>query len=328
MMERSRHIVATRERVTNDVHRLSVPYPSGYVNVFLVLDGGGARLIDAGHHSEASRAALLRLLAEVGVAPADIREILLTHAHPDHIGSAGALAAASGAPIRIHRAELLPDRPGWPPRFESDWLRRHGLPAGARVPIDDRTSLPPGVLPLNGDETLSFGPLELRLVATPGHSPGLLCMHEAARGWLFSSDQLLRVPTPLFLMDEGPGDPVGAYLDGLARLELLSADLVLPGHGRGYTGLAAQVARARRGQEVRLAEVLEEVPLTGATGHEVCRRLGWAAGRATNGRLVVEAIALGRLLAYLRRLERVGEVCFDAGTGHWYRTPGGRPAPG
>jgi glyoxylase-like metal-dependent hydrolase (beta-lactamase superfamily II) len=311
---------AGTERIADDLHRLSVPYPAGYVNVYLVLGADGARLIDAGHHSEPSRTELRRHLAGLGVAVRDLREILLTHAHPDHLGSAAELAAESGAVVRIHGAELLPDRPALRPRFEPAWLRRHGLPESAGVPRDDRAPVPADVVRLAGDETLRFGPLELRLVHTPGHSPGLLCLHEPARRLLFATDQLLRVPTPLFLLEDGPGDPVGAYLDGLARLDGLAADLVLPGHGRTYPGLETQLARTRRMLRVRQADVRDAVPPGGATAYEVCRRLGWAEDVPPARRGVAEAFALGRLLAHLRRLEVTGEACFDGLAGRWLRT--------
>src|SRR5205823_9455269 len=70
---------------------------------------------------------------------------------------------------------------------------------------------------------ISFGPLALRLLWTPGHSPGLLCAWEPERGLLFTSDHLLRSPTPLALYADGPQDPVGEYLEGLDRLARCTA---------------------------------------------------------------------------------------------------------
>jgi glyoxylase-like metal-dependent hydrolase (beta-lactamase superfamily II) len=309
--------VTGRERIADDVHRLSVPYPAGYVNVYLVLGPDGARLIDAGHHSDASRAELRRHLAEMDVAVADIREILLTHAHPDHVGSAVELAAESRATVRTHRAELAA-RP--PSRSDGALLRAHGLPDGVpRFFEGQEPGLPEGALPLAGDETLRFGPLDLRLITTPGHSPGLLCLHEPGRGWLFSTDQLLKTPTPLALHEETPDDPVGRYLDGLRKLEGLSVDLVLPGHGRSFGDLPWHLAVARRAHDERLAEVLAAVPAGGATGHEVGLALGWANAARPNRRAVAARMVLTRVLAYLRRLEVLGRVCYDGRAGVWRR---------
>jgi glyoxylase-like metal-dependent hydrolase (beta-lactamase superfamily II) len=300
-----------RERLAEDLYRLSIPYPGGYVNSYLVMARDGVRLIDTGHHSEASRAGLRRHLAELQLSPADVRQVLLTHAHPDHIGSTLELAQG-GAEVLIHSAEL--DAAGrLPDRFAEPFLREHGLGPELAVPPDERAALPEGLTRLVGGELLEFGPLRLRLIWTPGHSPGLLCAYEAGRRWLFSTDQLLRVPTPLFVMDRTEHDPFGGYLEGLDRLRGLDAELTLPGHGRAFGELARHLDAARRAQLERLQQVRSAIPEEGCTAHELCRRLGWSSQIAAPRRLHADAFALGRLLAYLRRLELTGQARLDRG---------------
>ena len=69
----------------------------GMVNVYLIAEPDGYVLIDTGFPKSAEK--ILKGIETVGVAPGQIRHIILTHGHPDHIGSAAALKKATGATV-------------------------------------------------------------------------------------------------------------------------------------------------------------------------------------------------------------------------------------
>lgn len=125
-----------------------------------------------------------------------VQAILVTHGHPDHSGAASALARALGIPVYLHPA----DAPG----------------AGLL------TTQPLG----DGDE-IRFGGAALRVIHTPGHTPGSVCLFGG--GCLFSGDTL-------FPGGPGAAEGPGAFATIMAslrrRLFTLSDDTrVLPGHG-------------------------------------------------------------------------------------------------
>jgi glyoxylase-like metal-dependent hydrolase (beta-lactamase superfamily II) len=291
-----------RERIGADLWRLSLPYSNGLVNVYLVLGGDGARLIDGGFFSDACREHLLGHLDELGVRVEDLREILVTHTHPDHVGLVPELVSRSGARVLVHEAEAGEAR-GGAPRADRAWLHERGLPEELFLAPTGPPWLPTPDRTLRGDECLTFGPLALRLLWTPGHSPGLLCAWEPERGLLFTSDHLLRSPTPLALYADGPQDPVGEYLEGLDRLARCAADQVLPGHGRAFRDLAGAVDAARTTQRERL-ELVDRLRAGGRSPWEVARATGWLDENRHDGdRRLVATFAFVRTLAYLRHLE-------------------------
>lgn len=293
-----------REQIAPDVWRLSLPYANGLVNSFLVFAPDGARLIDGGFRSDACRTHLLAHFEELGVRVEDVREILVTHAHPDHVGLVPELVERSGARVLLHTAEAAAAAGSAPPRAERRWLVDQGLPPDLLAVPSEAPRLPPPARTLQGDECLPFGPLTLRLLWTPGHSPGLLCAWEAERRLLFTSDHLLRSPTPLFRYTDGDDDPVGEYLEGLDRLAQCAADRVLPGHGRSFTDVAAAVEAARAAQHERLA-LVDRLRAGGRrSAWDVACETGWMEERRRDGdRRLVATFALGRTLAYLRHLE-------------------------
>ncbi|MFF3910269.1 MBL fold metallo-hydrolase [Streptomyces sp. NPDC001848] len=147
-------------------------------NAFLVEGDDGLTLIDAGMAKAPNL--LLAALAEQGHPPTDLRRIVLTHAHPDHVKGAPGLRRRTGAQILIHRAD-------------ANWL-----PAG-RVPPEGRCRpigrlldrLPIAHWPtFEADALLDDGELiegsgGLRVIHTPGHTPGhIVLLHEPTRSVL------------------------------------------------------------------------------------------------------------------------------------------------
>ncbi|QMU78203.1 MBL fold metallo-hydrolase [Streptacidiphilus sp. PB12-B1b] len=144
-------------------------------NAFLVDGDDGLTLVDVGWAK--APGVLLAALAELGRKPGDIKRIVLTHAHPDHVKGAAELRERTGAAILIHQADAA-------------WLEAGRVPAegrsGAvgrlidRIPALHWTPVTPdGLLT---DDQLIEGSDGLRVVHTPGHTPGhIVLVHEPSR---------------------------------------------------------------------------------------------------------------------------------------------------
>ena len=143
-----------------------------WLNVFLLRGQKGGVLVDAGLPGQAER--ILEGLAAHGVAPEDIRLILITHAHGDHSGSAAELRQRSGAPIAIHaldaailRGEAGPtDIPNPSNRLLGLLMRMPSLQAAFQVP-----AIEPDIV-FEDEWRLDEYGVAGRVVPTPGHSPG------------------------------------------------------------------------------------------------------------------------------------------------------------
>ncbi|MFJ2898720.1 MBL fold metallo-hydrolase [Streptomyces sp. NPDC087218] len=126
-------------------------------NVWIVGDDTEAIVIDAAHDADAIEAALNGRT---------LRAIVCTHAHNDHIDAAPALAAATGAPVLLHPDDL------------PLWKQTH----------PDRA--PDGEL-ADGQE-LEIAGTTLRVLHTPGHAPGAVCLYAPGLGTVFTGDTLFQ----------------------------------------------------------------------------------------------------------------------------------------
>lgn len=228
-----------------------------HTNFALVVDGDEVTLVDTGYPRDRRR--LEAALALIGRTLADVRSLVLTHAHVDHLGSAEHLRREQGVPVHCHEAEVAQARGEQIEMIAtSELLRRVWRP---RVLAFVANAASKGALQVQYlDEVTPFGdgatldvPGRPVAVHTPGHTSGHVAFHLPDRGVLLSGDALITVDVwdP---SDRGPQVIRAPFnhdheqaLASLERLDGVPADAVVPGHGRPYRGSpAAAVAEARR----------------------------------------------------------------------------------
>ncbi|MGW8491207.1 MBL fold metallo-hydrolase [Streptomyces sp. NPDC055886] len=203
---------------------------------YLWRDGADLTLIDAGDIESA--AAIGDAVRSLGLAPARIRRIVLTHGHRDHYGAARELADRYGAEIIAHALDapvIRGERPVPEPDL-LDWERplyAHGLtcPEAPPTPVDREVT---------GGEELPFGD-GARVVHAPGHTAGSIALHLPRHGVLFTGDAVAsadRVMLGVFNVDRAEAAAT------FRRLAALAPRTVCFGHGDPLTGNAAAVMKA------------------------------------------------------------------------------------
>jgi len=307
------------EQVQADVYRIvsPLPFPPVTVNLYVLRHRMGYALVDCGLNSPDAWELLERGLGELGISPADLTHLLLTHVHPDHMGAAGRLQEVSGAPVFAHRLE----EPFIASRYRAvtpllieveEWLRRHGAPAEeakvlSQVSMQMLNSVQPAEIdvPLEGDETLDIGGIALRALWTPGHSPGHLCFYDAQRRILLAGDHILPGTTPnISQHPQSSPSPLDDFYAALHAIERLDAALTLPGHGEAIMDHRARIAELLAHHERRKDQML--ALLTNGP------RSGWDIAMTIFARVRDNAfqqrLALMETLAHLQALAHAGRA--------------------
>lgn len=287
---------------------------------YLVLDErGSVHVIDPGWDTPGNRARLESSFGQIGKRLADVTAIVSTHLHPDHTGLAPWLQEHSGAPISMHRAEVeaaesgtsLSIAVGFFRRLRSwgaPWVDRARLYAGLwrQRNLADRVTVHADVR-LEHDDMLDVPGRRLRVVHTPGHTEGSICLYDETTRSLFSGDTLLpMVHAGIGLSGgrESPREnPLARYFTSLETLGWLDVDRVHPGHGYSFQGLPDRIEEAighhrRRSDNVR--SILAADP--DATVWRVAEQVLWTAGwENLHGYMRLSAVAQTAMhIDYLR----------------------------
>lgn len=257
-------------------------------------DPGGITLLDPGWGTDAGFDALCTGLRDAGYDLTDVRRILVTHAHPDHLGSVDRLRDTTGAPLLISRREqdslTAFDRQRWVGTEAkcAEWGVPTHVFAHLQPRLRDQMDIPnvrPADMLLDDGAVLDVAGGQWRALVTPGHTPGHLCFVDNTRRLLFSGDHVLPTVHPGLGLGADPptttDNPIAAYLAALERLAPYDDYQVIPGHGYRFYGLAARRMATtrhvlRRAREVR--DVVREHPTW--TTWAVASRLTWTGGWA------------------------------------------------
>jgi len=150
---------------------------------------------------------------------------------------------------------------------------------------------------------------QMRVVWTPGHTPGHLCLHEESDGLLLTGDHVLpRISPNIGLQSNLAEPPLAAYLRSLELIAAYDEAEALPAHEYRFHGLADRVRMLLAHHERRCDEVIAILARDGpATVWQVTQELSWSRGWSSVTGFMRRA-ALAEAGAHLRHLADAGRV--------------------
>ena len=258
--------------------------PATHTNTYLIYTSREILIIDPGSPYEEEQRALANCVDDLIAAGRTVREVALTHVHPDHVAGVNVLndhlqsKHGSRVPVAAHRltAESLKHQ------FAVD---RH---------IEDNE-----VLSLAGEPAIS-----LQALFTPGHARGHLCFYDEPRGVLISGDNVVGFGS--VLIDPADGN-MTEYLDSLRRMRsLANVTVLLPGHGPAVANPYDKIDQYIEHRLEREANILKAVREGASTPGEIVTRV------YTDVNPKALAMAERAVLAHLEKLIEDGLVRQDA----------------
>jgi hydroxyacylglutathione hydrolase len=198
------------------------------VNSYLIKTEAGYFLIDTGIAKK--RDQLEREIVEAGCRPGDLKLIIITHGHIDHVGNAAYLRDRYGAKIAMHRGDssmvesgdmFVDTRGGVMIGLVGSLMKILGLSDYERITPD---------IYLEDNQNLSTYGLDAAVIHTPGHSEGSICIH-TVEGDLFCGDLFNNTKKPEKASLIQDADKLEASVEKLRALEFKT---VYPGHGKPF----------------------------------------------------------------------------------------------
>lgn len=234
-------------------------------NILLIKDDNGAVLVDVGCGREEAYAKVKEFVRAQGFRIEDVHTVVLTHAHPDHMGAMGYLLQEISPRIFLHPVEIplaaepsrlndtfdifLPYRYGIDPvpREEADIIKYFSTscPMASAEATDE----------ISTQEELVLGGFAFQVIVTPGHAQGLVSLYEPRHGLLFTADAVGDV---VAWYSPSSGGLTG-FLDGLNRLEAVQTTLLIPSHGKPSSHPHREIQKTRARLFRREERILKEL---------------------------------------------------------------------
>ncbi|MAS05451.1 MAG: MBL fold metallo-hydrolase [Ahrensia sp.] len=262
--------------------RLPLPFRLDHVNIYLIEDGDGWCVLDAGICDERTMQHWEAVLAGQ-LAGLRLTRLVVTHHHPDHIGLAGWLCDRADIPLLTSQTAYLACAnlalaPGSPQdRQFHDFYINHGTTREVADLMGSRgleylrmvSPLPNTFLRLLSRDVLTIGKRRFRVLTGDGHAPEQVMLYCEEDRLFFSADQVIAKISPNVSVwpNEPDGDPLGHFVRTARRIRDNLPDdvLVLPGHQLPFTGLHARCNELVEHHDRRcdlIGEAVQSGPMT------------------------------------------------------------------
>ncbi len=249
--------------------------PATHTNCYLIYTSNEILILDPGSPYQDEQHALAVCIDELISEGRKVREIVLTHLHPDHVGGVNTLRARLGESVRV---------------------AAHDETARGLSDINvDRLIHDKETIKLDGDPQII-----LHALHTPGHARGHLCFHDEQAGVLITGDNIVGLGSVLIDPPEGN---MRAYLDSLTRLRALpNLSVLFGGHGPAMANPYAKIDAYIAHRLEREKRILEAVRHGAVTPRDIVARV------YTDVSPRAHAMAERAVLAHLEKLESDGVV--------------------
>jgi glyoxylase-like metal-dependent hydrolase (beta-lactamase superfamily II) len=296
-----------------------------HINVYLIKGKKGYLLVDSGWNTDESFTTFHNYLIKHDIGFQDIKQILVTHVHPDHYGMAGRIKQLSGAKMMMHHIEKDYIRPRYIEMNEllnltDKQLIANGLPEKEMELLRDATlglenlvvPTPPDTI-LHDGETITTGVFTFRVIWSPGHSSGHICLYEPERKILLSGDHILPRITPnVGLHPQSIENPLGRYIESLQEIKKLDIELTLPGHDQPFNNLKARIDEIINHHVQRNLEIIKTLELGAKTAYKIAQEIKWGDNSNWNAlppfhqrMAVFETLAHLEMMAAEERVDKV-----------------------
>lgn len=254
------------------IYRISAQvFPMLVANVYLVVDGEYVALVDTGsglgQSSEHIRRGMEQIRDDWGarIDWADIRRVVITHAHVDHYGGLGAVRALTSAPLAVHELDRRvltnhEERLVLASRAVSAFLWRAGVSESNHASLMGMYGWSKGLLRSTEVETvLRDGDLlddRMLVLHAPGHCPGQVCLQ--IDDVLLSADHVLPHTSPHMAPESiTPSTGLGHYLEALRKIAAVPGiHLALGGHEGPIGDLYERIAQIEASHQRKLERLL------------------------------------------------------------------------
>jgi glyoxylase-like metal-dependent hydrolase (beta-lactamase superfamily II) len=276
--------------IVQGVHQIKIPLPGAvdHMNVYLIEGTQGNLLIDTGFDTPEAFGALRDALKFSGFGFKDITVIAATHIHPNHYGMVDKLKQMSGARVALSdiEARFLDSRYG---KTDSLLEEVKKLLASNGVPEADLTELAesslaikqfvgvvkPDIILKDGDK-ITVAASEFKVILTPGHSPGHICLYEPKRKLFFSGDHLLPDIFPhVGFHPQSGANPLADFFKSLDALAELEVSFIFPGHGSVFSGFSLRLGELHYYHEQRQRTIMRIIESDNKSAYQIATEIPW-----------------------------------------------------